>query len=186
MTINYAILGMLSWKTMTGYDIKRMMQDSPVMYWSGNNNQVYKAMVQLADMGYVVSEIRHQDNAPTKKVYSITESGRKALKDWVINTEPEIPELKKTFLIQLSWAGELPLNEVDGLLARYEQIIREQLAMRQEEKRRQKNFPARSPLERCIWEKIYDNLRLSYETELEWVMKFRKDLIKQGENESEN
>ena len=51
VTIDYTILGMLSWKPMTGYDMKRMMQDSPVMYWSGNNNQIYKALVQLLDMG---------------------------------------------------------------------------------------------------------------------------------------
>ena len=28
VTIDYTILGMLSWKPMTGYDMKRMMQDS--------------------------------------------------------------------------------------------------------------------------------------------------------------
>ena len=33
VTIDYTILGMLSWKPMTGYDMKRMMQNSPVMYW---------------------------------------------------------------------------------------------------------------------------------------------------------
>ena len=71
VTIDYTILGMLSWKPMTGYDMKRMMQDSPVMYWSGNNNQIYKALVQLLDMGLVTNEVQYQESAPNKKVYSI-------------------------------------------------------------------------------------------------------------------
>ena len=44
MIIDYAILGLLSWKPLTGYDVKRVMQDSPFLYWSGNNNQIYKAL----------------------------------------------------------------------------------------------------------------------------------------------
>ena len=35
MQIDYAILGLLSWKPLTGYDVKRVMQDSPFLYWSG-------------------------------------------------------------------------------------------------------------------------------------------------------
>ena len=91
VTIDYTILGMLSWKPMTGYDMKRMMHDSPVMYWSGNNNQIYKALVQVLDMGYVTNELQYQESAPNKKVYSITDSGRAALEAWILETEPEIP-----------------------------------------------------------------------------------------------
>lgn len=29
MTIDYAILGMLSWQPLTGYDIKKIIQESP-------------------------------------------------------------------------------------------------------------------------------------------------------------
>ena len=35
MMIDHAILGLLSWKPLTGYDVKRVMQDSPFLYWSG-------------------------------------------------------------------------------------------------------------------------------------------------------
>ena len=40
MTIKYAMLGFLSWRPLAGYDIKKLMVDSPVLYWSGNNNQI--------------------------------------------------------------------------------------------------------------------------------------------------
>lgn len=176
VTIDYTILGMLSWKPMTGYDMKRMMQDSPVMYWSGNNNQIYKALVQLLDMGYVTNELQYQESAPNKKVYSITDSGKAALEAWILETEPEIPEFKKAFLIQISWAGLMEKEKIDQLLARYEEQVREQIAMRQEEKRRQKYFPNRSEQERYVWDQIYDNLCQSYEAELQWTVQFREGL----------
>lgn len=64
MIIDYAILGLLSWKPLTGYDVKRVMQGSSFLYWSGNNNQIYKTLVKLLESGFVTNEIQYQENAP--------------------------------------------------------------------------------------------------------------------------
>ena len=44
MTLEYAILGLLSWKPFSGYDLKKIFSDSPIYYWSGNNNQIYRTL----------------------------------------------------------------------------------------------------------------------------------------------
>ena len=183
MMIDYAILGLLSWKPLTGYDVKRVMQDSPFLYWSGNNNQIYKALMKLLENGFVTNEIQYQESAPNKKIYSITESGLSELIRWVSSEEPEIPEYKKTFLIQLSWAGRLEPERIDELLTKYEKTMTQQLAMRREEKRREKNFPNRSEQEHFVWEMIYDNFVLMCEAELRWIQQFREGLeqYKKGE-----
>lgn len=178
MTIDYAILGLLSWKPMTGYDIKRIIQDSPIMYWSGNNNQIYKALLKLLDDGCVTSETQYQESAPNKKVYSITEEGEASLKQWILDTEPERPELKKTFLIQLSWASELGPEEIAGLIDRYEETVKQQAAMYREEKKRQVNFPNRSEKERFLWEMTYENICMTYESELRWIEQLRGGMQK--------
>ena len=182
MMIDYAILGLLSWKSLTGYDVKRVMQDSPFLYWSGNNNQIYKALMRLLENGFVTNEIQYQESAPNKKIYSITESGMSELLRWVMSEEPEVPEFKKTFLIQLSWAGCLETEKVEELLARYEKIMTQQLAMRREEKCREKNFPNRSKQEHFMWEMIYDNFVMMCEAELCWIQSFREGLehLKRG------
>lgn len=176
MIIDYAILGLLSWKPLTGYDVKRVMQDSPFLYWSGNNNQIYKALMKLLENGFVTNEIQYQESAPNKKIYSITESGMAELIRWVMSEEPEAPEFKKTFLIQLSWAGRLEPEKVDELLTRYEKIMTQQLAMRKEEKRREKNFPNRSEQEHFVWEMLYENFVMTCEAELRWIQQFREGL----------
>jgi DNA-binding PadR family transcriptional regulator len=178
MKIEYAILGLLSWKPLTGYDIKKIMQESPFMYWSGNNNQIYKGLLELASKEWVCGEVIHQENAPSKKEYVITELGINELNEWVKNSELEPLEFKKTFLVQLSWSLNLEVAEIYGLLDKYEDEIRGQKSYFLEEKRREKNFPNRNEREQFIWEMLYENMVASYEAELKWLEQFRKGLEK--------
>ena len=67
MSINFAILGILSYKPMTGYDLKKIIQDSTFMPWSGNNNQIYRSLTKLLDEGLVTNEVLHQESSPTKR-----------------------------------------------------------------------------------------------------------------------
>jgi len=174
MTIDYAILGILSDRSVTGYDLKKIIQELPFMYWSGNNNQIYKSLVELLHEGLVTNEVHHQESSPSKKIYTITQEGLDELKDWV-RTSPEPPELKKSFLIQLAWSDQLSAEELNTLLSGYENEIRMQILMQQEKKRRQPFSPSRSSREVQLWNLIYDNLISSYENELNWVQKVRKE-----------
>ena len=175
MSIKHAILGILSWKSSTGYELKKIFEDSTTMYWSGNNNQIYKSLVQLLDEGLVTNEVQHQESSPSKKIYSITEAGLASLREWVL-TEPEAPEIKNNFLIQLAWADQLEDEELDGMLVDYENKIQLQIAYQKEKMRRGEHTPNRNPREAMLWNKISENLLSSYYNELNWVQELRKDL----------
>ncbi|MCY9528157.1 MULTISPECIES: DUF4180 domain-containing protein [Paenibacillus] len=174
MSIKYAILGLLSWKPASGYELKKIFEDSSAMYWSGNNNQIYKSLVQLLDDGLVTNEIKHQESSPSKKIYSITDEGMLRLKEWVLE-EPELPELKNTFLIQLAWADQLDDEELDDLLDRYEDRINMQLVYQQEKMNRGLQEPNRNEREAFLWNKISENLLSSYLNELKWVQGIRME-----------
>lgn len=180
MSINYAILGILSFKPSTGYDLKKIIQESPFMYWSGNNNQIYKSLVELLDEGLVASEVHHQDSSPSKKVYTITEEGLVELKNWVLST-PEGPEIKKMFLIQLAWSHQLSTKEIASLLSEYEGEIRMQIIMNQQKRQKQTFAPNRTTREIQVWDLIYDNINSSYENELNWIQKVRNELCMEVE-----
>lgn len=177
MSIKLAILGILSWKPATGYDLKKVIEDSSAMYWSGNNNQIYRSLVQLLEEGLVTNEVHHQTSSPSKKIYTITEEGLAELKDWVL-AAPELPEFKKSFLTQLAWADLLTPEELNSLLTRYEEEIRMHIVLLQEKKRRGPIAPNRTPRESYIWEMIDDNIRSSYQHELQWVQNIQKELGK--------
>lgn len=179
MSIKHAILGFLSWHPFAGYDLKKIFTENTIFYWSGNNNQIYKTLVQLLEDGLVTNEVQQQEHLPAKKIYSITEKGRAELREWVLSL-PEYPELRKTFLIQLAWSDQLSDNELDALLADYENEVDIQLRMEKERVRRGMPSPARTPRELYIWEMITENLIMSYESELTWVRKVRRGLKTEG------
>lgn len=177
MSIQYAILGLLSWKPSTGYELKKIMEESSIMYWSGNNNQIYKSLVHLLDEGLVTNEIQHQESSPSKKIYSITDEGLARLKEWVLS-EPEVPEFKKVFLVQLAWAEQLSNEELNELLIQYENKIKVQLLFEQEKIKRKSLSPNRNPREAFLWNEISENLLSSYRNELNWVQRIREELYK--------
>lgn len=168
-TIHYAILGLLSEKPMTGYDLKKKMQDSLYMYWSGNNNQIYKALLQLGNKDYLKSKIQHQDGAPSKKICYITDKGRAKLQEWINSTYPEAPEFRKPFLIQMAFTGKLEPAKVEELLLKYKDELNLQLIMQQEKQRRVKNIKNNSKQEKFMENMIFENIFKFYKSELEWA-----------------
>lgn len=176
MSIQLAILGILSWKSSTGYELKKIFEDSSFMYWSGNNNQIYKALMNMENEDFVTSEVIHQENSPSKKIYTITEEGLKELRKWLVSS-PEAPEIKKTFLVQLAWSDMLSNQELSEILSKYENEIKLQLIMQKEKYRRALHSPNRSTRESLIWEMISENIISTYNNELNWVRETRQKLF---------
>jgi PadR family transcriptional regulator AphA len=177
MSIKYSILGFLSWKSMTGYDLKKLFQDSLFLPWSGNNNQIYKALVELHKEELAEQTIEHNDDSPSRKIYTITEKGEKALKLWV-QSESELPVLKNMILGKLAWADCLSKDEINTILQRYEEMVHNQFLLHQEKRKREEVFLKRTKREEFIWEMIWDNGSSYYKNELKWVTKLRNGLMK--------
>ena len=123
MSLYHAILGFLSRQPLTGYDLKKLFADSDLLYWSGNNNQIYRTLVQLHQEQLVTVTVEHQADKPSRKVYSITGPGREALRLWLLSP-PELPQLRQPMLIRLLWSELLAPAELDGVLAAYAEELR--------------------------------------------------------------
>jgi PadR family transcriptional regulator, regulatory protein AphA len=176
MDIKFAILGFLSWQSFSGYDLKKAINDSPAFYWSGNNNQIYTTLVQLHKDGLVTQEVQQQERYPSRKVYSITEMGLSALRQWLLSS-PELPVLRKTFLVQLAWSAQLGPGELESLLEKYEYEVNMQMLMLEEGERRGKRInPGRTPRETYIWKMIVENFLSFYRNEVDWVRQVRLNL----------
>jgi PadR family transcriptional regulator, regulatory protein AphA len=186
MSIRHAILGFLSWKPFTGYELKKIFADALSFHWSGNNNQIYGSLVELRKDGAVSIEVQQQEKLPAKKLYSITEAGRTELRTWLL-AEPELPILRSLAHIQLAWAESLTGTELDGLLSAYEgrlvaqaimcrETIRRAREAREDASRDAGSAPGRSPREALIWESIDENRAAFYENELAWARGLRAKL----------
>jgi PadR family transcriptional regulator AphA len=175
MSIQYAILGLLSWEPLTGYDLKKRFAESEILYWSGNSNQIYKALVELHQEKLVTREVHDQESGPSRKVYTITDKGRSKLRQWVLSA-PELPQLRNPFLVQLAWADQLDAGELDTLLGKYEEEVHVKLLMLREQVQRNPLVPERTPRETYLWGMITENRLSFYAFELDWVRRLRREL----------
>ncbi len=175
MSIQHAILGFLSWKPHTGYELKKVFADSLSFHWSGNNNQIYGTLIKLHREGLVTNEVVHQEKYPSRKVYTVTPKGLEALRIW-LDSEPEVPELRNVFHIQLAWADLLGDRELYALLGRYESALESRLLMAREMMRRGRPAPNRSRRETFLWKSIEENHLGHLEAELTWARGVREGL----------
>lgn len=180
MSIRHAILGFLSVQPLAGYDIKRLFTETDFLPWSGNNNQVYTTLVGLHREGLVTQEVLLQENLPSRKIYRLTTEGRVEIETW-LKSEPEPPEFRDVFLVQLAWMDLLSNATILSLLKRYEEEVDAQLAMSREHARRETGSPKRTPRETWLWSMIYENRVRLRETELAWARDLRDGLARFAE-----
>ena len=83
MSLPHLILGLIHQKPDSGYDLNKRFQQTVAHFWTTDQSQIYRTLYKLLDEGWVEVELITQDDNPDKKIYSITESGAKALIDWL-------------------------------------------------------------------------------------------------------
>ena len=172
MSLKHTILGFLSWKPLTGYELKKYFAETEFIPWSGNNNQIYKTLVELNNAGLVNKEIIQQENYPTRKVYHINSKGIDELNGWA-KSKPDIPHTKNTFLIQLAWSDGLSNEEIENLINLYQCETEMQLIMCRERLERKTVFPEKNKRAEFFWEMLWQNRISNYQNELNWLTKLR-------------
>ena len=106
LSVRHFVLGMLVRSPMSGYDIKRMLKGMSWLIDTPSYGSVYSALHRLLDDGLVTLEIVPSKDKPPKKVYTIAESGKAELRDWLGQPAEENSSLR-TFLMRLALAGQL-------------------------------------------------------------------------------
>lgn len=120
MPLKHAILGLLNYKEMTGYDIDRTLNSPIAFFWHAQTSQVYKELNALTKNNWVVSETIVQTDKPNKKVFSVTEEGKYELKRWLGDTSmEELMKYKNPLLIKIFFSSNIELDEIMRLLNQY-------------------------------------------------------------------
>ncbi len=102
MALRYAILGLLTKKPSTGYELNQQFKETMIHFWSAHHTQIYRELIKLEEEEWVSSVIYPQEDSPDKKVYSIEDKGREELLKWLLNYKVEPPKLKDQQLLRVS------------------------------------------------------------------------------------
>ncbi len=80
----FAVLGILSYGPMSGYDIKKFYAQSVAGFWSESYGQIYPILKRLAQEGLANKSVHKQEGKPDRHIYAITEKGREELQQWLV------------------------------------------------------------------------------------------------------
>ena len=114
----YAVLGMLSLRPMSGYDIKKTIDRSVSNFWNESFGQIYPMLNRLVDEGLVSEERAGSDHR--KREFRITARGRTALRQWLEMPARFHPSRNET-LLKLFLAAETGPDSAVRHLRRFRQ-----------------------------------------------------------------
>jgi DNA-binding PadR family transcriptional regulator len=128
MSLKHAILGFLSFKPFSGYDLKKAFDSSVQHFWPANQSQIYRTLAELEEQGFIDKEVISREDRLDMKVYSIAASGRQELHRWLSTPLPP-QDYREPFLIQVYFGGRLSDDEMINLLQREIRAVEERLAL---------------------------------------------------------
>ena len=124
-SVTPVILGLLSSRPRSGYEIKAIVDRSTRFFWAASYGQIYPELRRLESEGLIEGEDAPNGDRP-RRVYSLTPSGHDALDGWLLGTETTI-EMRDESLLRLFFADAVPhaqaLRLLEGRRRGHEQFL---------------------------------------------------------------
>jgi PadR family transcriptional regulator AphA len=124
----YALLGLLSQESMSGYDIRQRISQSTSFFWTESYGQIYPQLKTLTEEGLVekTSE-REREGRLDRQTYRITSAGKDRLCRW-LDEEVEPRRVRNEFLLKLFFAAEGSADQALHQVNQHEKLMRKSLA----------------------------------------------------------
>ncbi|MDB9524984.1 PadR family transcriptional regulator [Oscillatoria sp. CS-180] len=100
MALSHAILVSLLDCPSSGYDLAKRFDGSVGFFWDASHQQIYRELAKLEAANHITAETIEQDARPNKKLYSVTESGKTFLMEWLDQSVSLCP-IKDDLLVKL-------------------------------------------------------------------------------------
>lgn len=127
MSLRHAILGLLSIKPMSGYELKKVIDESVGHFWTADQSQIYRTLTGLVEEGLASRRTVVQEERPNLHLHSATGPGLAELDRWLASPL-RTPPTRDPFLARLFFADRLPLEDIRELLDTRRREVGEELA----------------------------------------------------------
>ena len=118
-----ALLGFLTWGSMSGYDLRRVIEGSIANFWSESYGRIYPMLAQLVQHGLATRTETESSGGRPRHIYQITDEGREAFDAWLEEPVAMRPPRNELMLKLFFGARSEPATA-----ARMVETYREQLA----------------------------------------------------------
>jgi len=144
MSLKACILGLLSLRSMTGYELKNTFDRSVAYNWSSSGTQIYTALKSLEQKGLVKSDLVVQESKPNKRVYQITPQGKAYLEEW-LKTPMEFQFAKDEFLVRVFFTNHIDDSQALQILEQHLALMERQVQELQNIRARVTSRPSNNP-----------------------------------------
>ena len=122
--IDMVILGFLMHESLTGYDIKKRIDNEISFFWKGSYGSIYPSLNMLEKNGFIKRISIEDNNYKRKKFqYEITDSGKQILEKWLVNSKA-INDLKYETLLKVFFGGTVNQKITIETIIKFENEIK--------------------------------------------------------------
>ena len=127
MSLKHALLGFLNYGPHTGYELKKVFDISVAHFWNAELSQIYPSLKALEAEGLVDMNVEVQADRPNRKVYSITDDGRRELIEW-LGIPAESDQVREPLLVKLFFGSSLARKDLLAVLQKRAEDLRQTIA----------------------------------------------------------
>lgn len=171
-TIDLVILGIVSEKPQSAYDIQKDIEYHHLSRWTKISvPSIYRKVLQLSEKGYLQSNIVKGDRFADKAVYSLTDEGRKYFNSLMQYYATQTVPLLFDFNVVIANLNKLDKNVALDLISKLRESIIASVHTNEEYLEEYSNIP-------LVGKTIIEQQGLLYKTLLEWLNTFREQFEK--------
>src|SRR5271166_4593192 len=128
----YVILGILAiHDDQSGYEIRKTIQQTVGFFWGESYGQIYPTLKRLVVDGLIVPSKSVSQARTKRQEYSITDAGRRALREWLAVPYRDDPP-RDEFLLKLFFGHDAAPGVTIAHIRHFQDKLRRLLAMLQE------------------------------------------------------
>ncbi|WP_457029192.1 PadR family transcriptional regulator [Kitasatospora sp. P5_F3] len=113
MSLRHALLGLLSERPASGYDLLKSFDTSLANVWPATQSQIYTELSKLADAGMISVTA---EGPRGRKEYTLADAGLAELRHWLTETKPQ-RNTRSEVLLRVFFLGVLTPEQARGYLA---------------------------------------------------------------------
>jgi DNA-binding PadR family transcriptional regulator len=133
-TTSYIILGMLTYREMSGYDIKQLLEKSIRHFYTiPAKSQIYAELRRLESLGYATVHEIPQTRRPDKWLYRITQKGREEMRRWLAATTVPPDVYKSPLLLKLFFGHLASHEDLRAMIAARQRQLQQDLSRCEEQ-----------------------------------------------------
>lgn len=163
MSVKHALLALLYHQPMHGYELGKQLNLVVSAEWDVKPGQIASTLARLRDADLVDYEVEEINDAPDRKVYCITEAGRRELESWYLTPEVRDYRLGDAFYIKLV----LSLN--GGPISADQVLMTQRRELYQQLHQVTELIRAANPRTQLPWILLLESASMHLEADLRWI-----------------